>query len=109
MVAMIVPYAVSAQDLSAKDRSSAALQKGLGIELAEDLDQAGDDPGPTRLMAGADPGAVVAVEVFVKQQIVAPMGIALECLGAAEHRPPSALVAQKYPGQPIGDFPGNLE
>ena len=61
------------------------------------------------LMAGADAGAVVAVEVFVEQQIVAPMGIALEFLGAAKHRPPAALVAQKDPGQPIGDFAGDLE
>jgi len=48
--------------LSAKDRFPATLHKGLSIELAENVDQAGDDPGPTRLMAGADPGAVVAME-----------------------------------------------
>jgi hypothetical protein len=59
-------------------------------------------PGPTRLMAGADAGAVVAMEVFVEQQIVAPIRIALEFFGAAEHRPPTALVAEKYPGQAIG-------
>jgi hypothetical protein len=43
------------------------LQKGLGIELAKNVDQDGDNPGPTRLMAGADPGTVVAMEVFVEQ------------------------------------------
>src|SRR5882757_11339929 len=52
--------------LSAEGCSPAGLQKGLGIELAENVDQAGDDPGPTRLMAGADPGAVVAMKVFVE-------------------------------------------
>src|SRR5271167_424919 len=88
--------------LSAEDRSPAAPQKGLGIELAKNVDQAGDDPGPTRLMAGADPGAVVAMEVFVEQQIVPPIRIALEFLGASEHRPPAALVAQKDPGKAIG-------
>jgi hypothetical protein len=52
--------------LSAECRLAAALQKGLGVEFAEDIDQAGDDPGPTRLMASADPSAVIAVEIFVE-------------------------------------------
>jgi hypothetical protein len=38
-----------------------------------------------------------------------PIRIALEFFGTAEHRPPPALVAQKDPGQPIGDFARNLE
>ena len=53
--------------LSAERRLAAALQKGLGIELAKNVDETGDDPGPSRLMAGADSGAVVAMEVFIEQ------------------------------------------
>ena len=34
-------------------------------------------------MAGAQPGAVVPVEVFVEQDMVAPVGIALEFLSTA--------------------------
>ena len=42
------------------------------------LQQLGDQAGPAGLMAGAEPGAVVAVEVFVEQDQVAPVRIGLE-------------------------------
>src|SRR4029077_19048361 len=80
---------------SAKSSFPAALEKGLGIELAKNVDQAGDDPGPTRLMAGTHPGAVVTMEVLIEQQIVLPIRIALELLGASKDRPSSALITQK--------------
>jgi len=35
-----------------------ALQKGVGIEFAKNVDQAGDDPGPTRLMAAPIPASL---------------------------------------------------
>jgi len=60
-------------------------------------------------VTGADAGAVVAVEIFVEQQIVPPIRIALEFFGTAEHRPTPGFVAQKDPGQPIGDLAGDLE
>jgi hypothetical protein len=34
----------------------------LGIELPEDIDQTGDDPRPSRPVAGAEGGAIVAME-----------------------------------------------
>src|SRR5438105_15770313 len=95
--------------LSPKGCLSAALQEGLGIELPEDIDQTGDDPRPSRLVAGAEAGAVVAVEVFVEQQMIAPMGIALKFFGAPEYRPPAGFVAQEDPGQPIGNVLSDLE
>ena len=45
-------------------------------------------------MAGADPGAVVAMEVFVEQQIVAPIRI-----GGADRRP---AVPRFREGRPLG-------
>ena len=51
---------------------------------------AGHDAGPARLVAGAEPGAVVAVEILVEQDVVAPVRIVLELLGAAVDRPPAA-------------------
>jgi hypothetical protein len=48
--------------LSPKGCLSAALQEGLGIELPEDIDQTGEDPRPSRLVAGAEGGAIVAME-----------------------------------------------
>jgi hypothetical protein len=59
----------------------AAGEEILRLEIAADLDDAGDQPGPARLVAGAEPGAVVAVEVLVEQDLVLPLGIGLEALG----------------------------
>ncbi len=42
------------------------------------LEEFGDEAGPAGLMAGAQSGAVVAVEVFVKQNQVAPVRIVLK-------------------------------
>jgi len=53
----------------------AVLQVRLGGDPAEELDQPGDEAGPAGLVAGADPGAVVAVEVLVEQDVVSPVGI----------------------------------
>jgi len=58
----------------------------------------------TRLMAGADAGAVVTMKVFIEQQIVPPVGIALKLFGAAENRPPPVFVAQENADQAISDF-----
>ena len=43
-------------------------------------------PGPAGLMARADTRAVVAMEVFVEQQVIAPERIVLELRRDAEHR-----------------------
>jgi len=51
-------------------------------------------------MAGADPRSVVAVEVFVEQEVVAEMRVALLAGGPAERRPPPVLVAKEDRGQP---------
>ena len=43
-------------------------------------------------MAGADASAVVAMEVFVEQEIVPSVRIALKRFGAIENRLPAAFV-----------------
>src|SRR6516164_10569388 len=93
--------------LSAKGCSLPGRQERLWIELAKDFDQQCDDAGPPRLVAGADPGAIAAMEIFVKQQIVVPVRIALEFLGAPKYRPPAGFVAQEDPSQAIGDLAGD--
>ena len=70
-------------------------KKGLGVEVPENFDQRRDHPGPTGLMTGADAGAVVAVKILVEQQIIPPIGIALELLGSTEHRPMARLIAKE--------------
>ena len=42
------------------------------------VDQLGDQGGPSGLVAGAQARAVVAVEVFIKRNVVAPVGIGLK-------------------------------
>ena len=85
------------------------MQKGFRIELAKDLDKQGDNTRPTRLVAGPDACAVVAMKIFVEQQIVAPKRIALEFLGAPKDRPSAGLVAQEDPDQATGDLMRDLE
>src|SRR5579864_3136728 len=63
------------------------------------LQKLGDQRGPAGLMARSQARAVVAVEIFVKQRIIAEIRIVLESLRAAEHRPAAAGVAQKQSRQ----------
>ena len=54
------------------------LEQRLGIEPSEQVEEQGNQPGPARLMAGAEPRAVVAVEVLVEQDQIAPVRVFLE-------------------------------
>ena len=55
------------------------------------LDELGDQSGPAGLVARADPGAVVAVEVFVEWDQITPVRVVLEFFRAAENRSPPSL------------------
>src|SRR5256885_17203857 len=59
-------------------------------------------------MARADPGAVVAVEVLVKQDQVAPVWVALELLGATVDRSPPVAAAKEDPREPPRQLGGHL-
>src|SRR5436190_8993455 len=83
---------------------SSDLEVVPGVEPAEERDQRRHQTGPSRLVARAETGAIVAVEVLVEQQMVAPVRIGLKRLRAAEHRPPSILVAN----EDVGNAPGNV-
>src|SRR4051812_48451064 len=56
------------------------------------FEQVRDGRCPACLMAGADAGAVIAVEVFVEQKMIMPMGITLHHLGAAKNGSPAVLI-----------------
>ncbi len=68
-----------------------------------------DETGPARLVARTEPCAVVAVEVFVEEDVVAPVRIGLELLRAPIYGSPACHIAREYPGEPCGDFPAHLE
>ena len=60
-------------------------------------------------MARPETRAVATMEIFVKEDVVAPVGIGLELLDASTHSPPPAFVALEYPVQPRPEFAGDLE
>src|SRR6266540_2250896 len=68
------------------------------------VDQIGNESRPPRLVIGAQAGTVVAVEVLVEQQAIAPQRIVLELRGAAVNRPPAIGAASEEANHPIGDL-----
>src|SRR5262245_31808352 len=107
-------------------RGSATINRGSGLSDArgllgrrEDLSLRGhhfgrggvreyrqrprDNAGPAGLVAGAEAGAVVAVEVLVEEDVVAPVRVVLELLGAAVDRPTAAGVAPEDRRETIGN------
>ena len=50
------------------------------------LNQLRYETGPTCLMARADAGTVVAVEVLIEGNVVAPVHVILECFVSAQDR-----------------------
>ena len=72
------------------------------------LDQLRDQAGPAGLVAGAEAGAVVAVEVLVEEQVVAPVRIVLERRLAAEHRAAALAVAREEADQALRELVGDL-
>ena len=74
-------------------RLASASEPLLGIQIAFCAHQIRDQAGPSRLMARADPRSVIAVEILVEQQVVAPVRIVLKRSDAAEYRALPVLVA----------------
>src|SRR6185437_7401975 len=64
-------------------------------------DHVGDEARPTRVMRRAESGRVVAMEVFVEEQIVLPIRIALHALNTAEAWSPPVRTNQEYGDQTV--------
>src|SRR5688500_17451483 len=56
----------------------AVVQDVVAVQLGEDGQERRDEPGPPGLVARPEAAAVVAVEVLVEQQQVAPVRVGLE-------------------------------
>jgi len=50
------------------------LQDPRGVEEAKELDEFGHESCPTGLVTGAQPGTIVAMEIFIEVDVVAPVG-----------------------------------
>lgn len=72
------------------------------------LNQCGDQRGPAGLVVGTKAGPVISGEALVEQDVVAPVGIALEDFMCTEDWPPPVLVAQENPNQALGELIGYL-
>src|SRR5271170_2160991 len=83
--------------------------EGLGRCRAGQHRQQRYATGPASLMAGTDAGAVVAVEILVEQDQVAPMRVGVERLGAAIERAPSVGPAPEDGEDSAGNLLGDLE
>src|SRR3954451_15201280 len=79
-------------------------QEALWVHEAVVLHQRGDEAGPAGLVAGTQARAVVAVEVLVEEQVVAPVRVGFDLLGPAIDRPLAVLVPQEDPTEPVGDL-----
>src|SRR5689334_4215431 len=67
-----------------------------------------DDARPAGLMTRAQARAVVAMEIFVKQDAVAPVRIFLDLLLAAIHWPATVLVFKEDALKAVRDLFGHL-
>ena len=69
----------------------------------------GHEASPAGLVARAQSRPVVAVKVFIEEEMVAPMRIGLELLRATIDRTLPLFIPQEDPAQPIRDLLGDLE
>src|SRR5713226_9798128 len=64
--------------------------------------------GPAGLVACADPGAVVSMKIFVKQDEISPVRIALKEFHSSSHRATPILSSQENMSEPPGNLRGYL-
>ena len=76
---------------------------------AEEVDEPGDGTGPAGLVARAEPGAVVAVEVLVEEDQVTPVRILLERRASAVDRPSPVGVREEDADEAARDLLRHLE
>src|SRR3974390_2085211 len=86
----------------------AELERLLGCHGREHVHDARDDSGPAGLMARAEAGAIVAVEILIEEEVVAPVRILLELPGSAVNGAPSIVVLEEDASQPARNFLGHL-
>src|SRR5439155_21568978 len=72
------------------------------------LDELRHEPRPSRLVAGADPGAGIAVEVLVEEDQVAPVRIGLEFVLHTVHGALAIRVAEEDARQAPRDLGGDV-
>src|SRR6267154_2534786 len=64
--------------------------------------------GPAGLMAGANPAPIITVEIFVEENEIAPVRIALKKFRAAGYRTAAVRIAKENVNEPPGNFRRHL-
>jgi len=65
------------------------------------LDQLCYQPCPTRLMARADAGASITMEIFKEGNVIAPVSVILECFVFSKNSAASVRIAQENVDQAV--------
>src|SRR5262249_21469357 len=86
----------------------ADIQELRGRAGGEQVQDAGDDARPPRLVAGAETSPVVAVQVLVEEQVVPPVRVLLELPGSPVDGPATLGVTEEDAGQAAPDLLGDL-
>src|SRR5215469_8125217 len=66
-----------------------------GAHSGKEVKRAGDETRPSSLMACSQARTVIAVKIFVKEDVVAPVRILLELLRCSVNRPLAVRIAQE--------------
>ena len=96
-----MPYVRAVPSGNLLDRDACLKPPALGfehrfrVESPEDVEQRGDEASPPGLMAGPEPGSVVAMKVLVEQDQVAPVRIVLEDRSGPVNRPLPVCIAEE--------------
>src|SRR4051812_25210016 len=86
-----------------------AREQVIRPEEAEHLNDPRHESGPPGLVARAEPGAVVTVEVLVEKEEILPVGIGLEPVRPSVHRATTLFVGNEDRHQPPSDLLGHVE
>ena len=85
------------------------LEEGLGIDAAEQVEEDSDETRPPGLVAGPKSRAIVAVEVLVKEDEIAPVRIVLEFFRSSVDRASPLGIPQEDAGETTRDLLGHFK
>lgn len=76
-------------------RTLSGFEVALGADGSKELDQPGNQSCPAGLVAGALAHAVDAMEIFIEENVVPPMGVRLKLFRPSENGTIAVFVSQK--------------
>ena len=80
------------------------LKRVGGLQTCKQIERPRYDSGPSGLVAGPKPGAVVPVEILVEQNVVSPVRVFLKLLGSVIDGALAVRIAPKDARKPVGKY-----